>query len=566
MSDTAPRWRMIQPPLPAEQLDSVPPLSRLQVQLLANRGVTDLALIRRWWQPDSSCLPDWRALPDAIAAIARLRQACAAKERIGLVGDCDVDGLTATTIMASALSACGCTPANIFINPRSEDGRGLTDAIAAQLIAAGVTLCITVDNGSSSVSEVASLRAANIDTIITDHHHISEPAPQALALVNPQKSDENELQALSGAGVALLLARGLLHDLAWEDTHMQQSLALASMGTLADVVPLTLINRAIVALGLVNLRQFPSAGIAALLTVSNESVATITPRTVAFALAPRLNAAGRLDDPLIALQLLQTDDPDHAVSLAAKLEQLNRLRQTQTEEALAQAEALAAPQISASTPIIFVASHDWSPGIIGLIAGRLAERYDRLAVAIAIQEQGCRGSLRGPATFDIGATLAQLEPPLPEAGGHVQAGGFSCAEADLERIQKYLANAYMARPASAPSIQRVVDARIPLERITWEMIEQIYPLAPFGSGFAEPTFVTEDVHLVHCWRIGGDQHAKLVVERNGQRRAFFWRRGGRASANLTIGQTLTMLWNAPSQRPLIGDPEPLVVDVIPASS
>lgn len=559
-----PAWQVRHAPLPHAVLHGAPPLTPLQVQLFTQRGVAEPAEMLRWYTADPSLIGDPALLPDIERAIARLRQAISNAELIGIVGDCDVDGLTATAIAIEALRAAGAREPRRYIAPRDDDGRGLTLATAAKLRADGVQVCLTVDNGSSSVAEVALLHAAGIDTIITDHHHLPENLPAAYALVNPQRADgQYPHRAIAGAGVALHLARALLGVADLADERIAPLVELAGLGTLADVVELGPENHALVRRALAQMSAAPRPGIAACMDLLRIDPRLIGPRDVSFAIAPRLNAAGRLGDPLVALDLLLSREPAEARALARKLDDLNVTRQRQTETMYAVARALAQEQVAQGEPIIFVQQDDWPLGLVGLVAGRLAGDFDRLAVVAAIQGDRCRASLRGPRWFHIAAALAACDPPLAEAGGHAQAGGFGTTPARLPAIRAQLAAAYRAAQlarAEEPQTILSVDAVLPLNRVTREYVEQLRQLAPFGAGFAEPLFVTQSARIIRTWAV--NEHLKFVAERRGDRRTFFWRQGAR-SGGLLPDQIVDIAWHMPLSLYPSAEPEPIVAGIFP---
>lgn len=553
-------------PLPAAILRGAAPLTPLQVQLLAQRGITDPADCLAWLHADAALLHPPELLPDLPVAVARIRHAIAASEAISIVGDCDVDGLTATAIMILALRALGAKLVPPLIAPRLEDGRGLTAEAAQKVIASGARLCITVDNGSSSVAEVQVLAQAGIDAIITDHHHIPEPPPAALALVNPQRANSQyPNRAISGAGVAWQMTRALLSALPDNEPLLADLLALAGMGTLADIVPLTAENHALVACGLRQMQAAPRPGILALLTlVGNAS--DITARTISYVLAPRINAAGRMGDPLIALDLLLATDPVEAAHLAQRLQDLNVERQVLTETMVAEARTQAVEQTAQGAAIIFVEGEGWPVGLVGLVAGRLADEFGLLAVVVARHGDACRASLRSPGGFHIAEALGTFAPPLAQFGGHAQAGGFSTTVDQLGRVREHLTQTYHAahqQSSAGISTPLLVDVSLPLDKIDWERAAQVNQLAPFGPDFREPNFVSERVRILRSWTVGNGIHLKLVAEHQGKRRGFFWRKAGGRLDEMRALDLVDIVWRMPDGR-FRGDyPEPVVVEVFP---
>jgi single-stranded-DNA-specific exonuclease len=520
-----------------------------------------------WHTGAFALLGDSASLPDLPMAATRLQTAILAQERIALVGDCDVDGLTATAIMLRALQRLGADVAPPIIAPRRDDGRGLTADAAQQIIASEARLCLTVDNGSSSVAEVATLQARDIATIITDHHHI-ETNPGALALVNPQRSDSQYANpGISGAGIALHLAHALLGYPAWEDERMTRLIALAGLGTLADVVPLTAENHALVVQSVTILRREPLAGMRALADLARVDWAALTARDISYSIAPMLNAAGRMGDPLVALAALMTGDVREAMIPARQLQEWNQLRQAQTEFMLttARAQALARP----AAPIVYVESDAWPLGLVGLIAGRLATEFDRLAVVVAIQGDQCRGSLRGPAWFHIAEALAAFDPPLAQAGGHARAGGFATSREQLPALREHLDRRYRAAQEHRDDPQReslIVDAQIRLADIQHDHLQRLTELAPFDATFPEPLFVTTNV-TVRQVTVMKQAHLRLLAAQGEIQRACFWPQGAAQVARLqAIPGPVDIIWKYQPSRWRSEFPEPIVVAVFPAQT
>lgn len=566
MSIPARSWQVISEPLPREVLQGAAPVTPLQVQLLAQRGVTDPEVMRQWLASDTRLIHSPDLLPNMGRAVARIHAAIAAGERIGVIGDCDVDGLTASAIVLEALAHLGAREMARFVAPRIDDGRGLTMGAVAAMRAAGVRLCITVDNGSSSVDEVAALLKDGIETIITDHHHLPDPMPAAYAIVNPLcPGSVYPEPVLSGAGVAFQLARALLAQYDLSDPIIAPLLELAGLGTLADAVPLSGENHALIRLGIHQMQVQARPGIRALFRMLSLVVENLGPRDLSFAIAPRINAAGRLGDPYVALDLLLATNLDEATVLAQQLDTLNSERQRQMDVMFIAARAQAIEQVNAGEPIIFVTQEGWPTGLVGPVAGRLADEFERLAVVVALHGEVCRGSLRGPRSFHIAEALGTSDPPLTQFGGHAQAGGFAASVANLPALRQHLAATYATAQLSDPPSKLpplLVDAVLPLERITWDYARQVRQLAPYGADFAEPLFVTEKVRVAKLWTVA-DRHLKFSTEQTGQRHSFFWRRASDEYLNLKGTRLVDVVWRMPISIYPSPFPEPSVVAVIP---
>ena len=580
----------VYPELPIAELDAaIPELTRLQVQILANRGIRGAAGARAFVGAD------WRSVPpDPMgldAALERLRQARARAERVVVFGDYDVDGITSCAVMLLALRAAG-IDAHPYIPSRDDDGRGLNEAAVRVLAADGARLIVTTDCGTSNVAEVQLAASLGVDVVVTDHHSPTGALAPALALVNPrQPSCPSTEKNLAGVGVAFRLAEAVLtrEPGAPHATVLSALLDLVAVGTIGDIVPLTRENWTLAHAGLSRLNAAPRPGLRALGEQAGLRLGFITERDISFALAPRLNAAGRMGSPLLALQLLVTEDAAEAGALAARLQQLNAERQRATDAVMAQARAQALAQMAtaADAPAVLVARGEgWPLGVIGLVAGRLAEEFGRPALVVSVEGAECRGSLRGPAGFNLVEALAQRADLFRRFGGHAQAAGFTLATADLDALIAHLRAAAQlqaardgraqqappgatADPASVagvapgsaldpalgadalapltpddlpldladaplppdraapgpPALR--VDCRLPLRRVLPETYAAVRALAPFGPGFSEPVFFAPRVRLVRCWRSGPEgRNLRLLLREDREERVALWSRRG----------------------------------------
>jgi single-stranded-DNA-specific exonuclease len=482
--------------------------------LLARRGFRDDAQLAAFLEGGAASLHDVLLMADADIALDRLSRALDHGERIAIWGDYDADGMTAVVVWSIALRALGAEAVR-HVPDRLADGYGLSLAGLERLAAAGVSLVVTCDCGVVNVAEVEHARSLGVDVIVTDHHLPAGALPRAVSVVDPHRPDCTYPDPdLTGAGIAYKLATALL---ARRGGAAADLAGVAAIGTVADLAPMTGESRAIVGLGLAELATTARAGLRALLARACEVPERPTPRDLGFGLAPRINAAGRIAEAELAISLLLAEDPVEAERLADELEAVHRTRRAMTTTAVAEAMELA-EALPGEGPLAL--RHDeWAPGIVGLIAGRLADRLGRpVAVAGAIGDE-LRGSVRAPADFHAAAALEACADVLLKRGGHAGAGGFSVAahgwEAFAERFGA-LGRPFPADTGLQPSLGGgiTVDLVLPAAHLGWQLADEIARLAPFGPGHAEPMLAITGLRVGSARRIGADgKHLSLRMLR-----------------------------------------------------
>src|SRR3954471_11233386 len=445
--------------------------------VMARRGIADPVTLAAFLGPAAAGLNDPRRLPDAAALVERVARARDRDEHVMVFGDFDADGLTGLAQLVLAFRRLGLrvTP---YVPSRLEEGHGLSLAAVDAAATAGITLIVTVDTGSTSVAEAAAARARSIDVIVTDHHRLPEVLPAAVALVNPQRADSAYPdRGLSGSGVAFTVARLLLGELADAEADALPLAELAVIGTVSDVAPVLGENRAIAKLGLDQMRTSPRPGIAALLARAGVKPAAADLETVGVVIAPRLNAAGRVGEALDAARLLLAEDEAEATALAATLETANASRRDLMRAAIAEARAalgLPDPGVAPGQEPLFpdlapdpqavtvgggleapaVLLHGpWPVGIIGLVAGRLADETGRPAVVGTRVGDSIRASCRSDGRLDLAATLTACGDLFVRFGGHAAAAGF---ELPLDRWDEFVARFTTLAGVGAPDDPRPV--------------------------------------------------------------------------------------------------------------
>jgi single-stranded-DNA-specific exonuclease len=485
--------------------------------LLSRRGFRDDAGLAAFLNAGAEALHDVTLMADASRALDRLAAALDAGERIAIWGDYDADGMTAIAIWMIALRALG-ADALRYVPSRLAEGYGLSETGLRELHERGATLVMTCDCGVSNASEVEVARALGMDVIVTDHHVPPAELPRAVAVVDPHRPDcPYPDPELTGAGVAYKLAAALL---ARRGASAADLAGLAAIGTVADVAPMTGESRAIVRIGLAELATTERAGLRALLARACDDPRSPTARDLAFGVAPRINAAGRIAEAELAIALLIEEEAARAEQLADQLEAVNRERRELSVAAVDSAQRELSPeQVGASGPLALAG--DWPVGILGLIAGRLADSLGRpVAVATAIGDE-LRGSVRSPADFHVAAALAACGEHLTKRGGHAAAGGFSLPAA---RWQAFAAAfGALSRPfgvdASAAATRGglTIDLVLPARYLGWQLADEIARLAPFGPGHAEPLLAVTGLRVADARRVGAEgQHLALRMRRGAE--------------------------------------------------
>jgi single-stranded-DNA-specific exonuclease len=507
------RWQFAEPvtPTPAAlQAVADRGSSARLAGILATRGIITAEEIAAWFGEPSDGLHDPTALPDADRTLARLRLARDRGERVLVFGDFDADGLTGLAILTLALRRFG-VGVEPYVPSRLEEGHGLSLAAVEAAVAGGATVIVTVDCGSTSVAEIAEANRRGIDVIVTDHHRLPPVLPAALAIVNLHRADATYPdRRLAGSGVAFKLAQLLL---AAEPGGPQAALDLADLatiGTVADLAPIVGENRAIARLGLERMRARPRPGLAALLERARIAPEAVDLESVSFAIAPRLNAAGRVGEALEAARLLLAEDPVEAAAHADALETANRTRRDQMAVAVAEARTAVADGSAEAATIV---RGPWSVGIVGLVAARLAEDRGRPAVVGADLGDVVRASCRSDDSLDLAATLERCADLFIRFGGHAGAAGF---ELPTERWDEFRTRFLVLAETSTPPDPRValpIDLAVPALDIDYAFYRDLAGLAPCGPGNPEPLVAVLGLTVTRVRPATGG-HSQLTLRRD----------------------------------------------------
>ena len=484
-------------------------LSRRVAGILAARGVAGAAELDAWFGTPHAGLHDPSLLPDAAVALARLEQAKTNGEHVLVFGDFDADGLTGLAILVLALRRFG-IDALPYVPSRLEEGHGLSLAALDAAVAAGAQLIVTVDCGSTSVAEIAEARRRGIDVIVTDHHRVPPVLPEAVALVNPHRPESTYPdRRLAGSGVAFKVACLLLRDLPGGRDAALELADLATIGTVADVAPIVGENRAIARIGLDLMRQKPRPGLAALFERGAIKAENVDLESVAFAIAPRLNAAGRVGEAAEAARLLLADDPAEATQRADALEAANTTRRDLMKAAVAEARAILEGAPDAPATLVH---GPWSVGIVGLVASRLAEDRGRPAVVGAELGDVIRASCRSDGALDLGAALERCGDLFIRYGGHAGAAGF---ELPASRWDEFVAR-FTTLAASAvprdPRLALAIDLAIPALDVDYALHRDLARLEPCGPGNPEPLIAIVGLTATRV-RAATGGHSQLTLKR-----------------------------------------------------
>jgi len=519
------RWE-IRPPSKelAETLARELELHPLAAWVLLNRGISDPAAGRQFLQPSLDQLKPEPLPCDMDKAVARLAQALEKNEMIGIHGDYDVDGVTGAALLCSFLTELG-GRAIPYLPHRQREGYGMKPAGVDALKSQGASLILTVDCGISDQPALEHAERLNLPVIVVDHHQVPRHLPPAYAIINPNRPDcPFPFTELSGAGLAYLLLialrahlreRGFFQGKA--EPNLRAYLDLAALGTIADVVPLIGLNRTLVAFGLKEINSPERVGLQMLSRVAGLDGVKLSAGRVAFTLVPRLNAPGRLDHAGQALKLLLTRELREARELAEELNRMNATRQRVEERILAEAlEQVEEDPRFLSGRALVVAGKGWHPGVIGIVASRLVERFFRPAAVISLQDGIGKGSLRSIPGCHIYQALEECAPLLQGFGGHAQAAGLVIAEDKLPAFRERFEAAVAKRTAAEDFARKLVlDAEWPLHKLDRGLVDDLFRLEPHGMGNPEPVLAARGVVVAQA-RVVKDKHLFLVLQEGGK--------------------------------------------------
>jgi len=488
-------------------------------RLLANRGFLDARQVQEFLEPSMDRLLDPYMMRDMDKAAARIWVAIEKQEQILVFGDYDVDGITATSLLSSALEALG---ANVgyFIPDRIRDGYGLSVRGVELARKRRTKLIITADCGITATAEVKLAAEQGMEVIVTDHHEPLGEMPSAVAILNPKRRDcPYPFKDLAGVGVVFKLVQGLnaSRPSAFPEGFVERNLDLVALGTIADVVPLVGENRIFAKIGLDQLHESHRPGLTALKEVAGLTARRIESGHVAYILAPRINAAGRLGNAESGVRLLLSTERREALSIAESLEEDNTNRKKIDESTLEDALEMLHRLGADLPPAIVLWSDRWHPGVLGIVASRLMERFHRPTILISADEDEGKGSGRSIKGFDVCQALQECRRHLVGFGGHSYAAGLTIRAENLEPFREQFCRVVAERMKPEDYVPTLaIDGILPLEECNEDLVRALERLSPFGIGNAEPLFVAENVALGAPPMVVSKNHLKMSIRQNGR--------------------------------------------------
>ena len=476
----------------------------LAAMVLASRGIGDDRQARAYLDCNAPLLDPF-LMTDMDKAAGRVGLAMSRGEKIAVFGDYDLDGITATCLLTDFLRRHGADVVS-YIPGRLEEGYGLNPIAIHQLHAEGVKLIVTVDCGITAVSEAELCKQLGIDLVITDHHECKQTLPAAVAVVDPHRCDGGyPHKNLSGVGVAFKLASALCGS---QETVLEEYADMVCLGTVADVMPLQGENRVFVARGLESLAHTKRPGIAALMAECGCAPETVSASSIGFMLAPRINAAGRMGQIDLAVELFLTDDPDKAAEAARGLCELNRQRQAVESEIYRQAVSML--PMGKPPEAIVLADESWHQGVVGIVASRIAEEYACPTFLICLDGEHGKASSRSHGGFNLFASLSALSPLLESYGGHELAAGFTISRANIPEFRRQIcALAAQYYTDDVPRTVLDVDCAVSPELLTLHNVDSLQMLEPCGNGCPKPVLMMKNLTIDRISMVGGGRHMRL---------------------------------------------------------
>ncbi|MBE7032671.1 MAG: single-stranded-DNA-specific exonuclease RecJ [Ruminococcaceae bacterium] len=479
-------------------------------KVLLNRGFTDAAEAKKFLDKNSDSFYSPSLLCDMEKAVARINEAIEKKEHVVVYGDYDVDGITSTALLVSFLREKG-IDAQAYIPDRQNEGYGINKGAIKSISESGATLIISVDTGITAFEETEYAKELGCDVIITDHHECKQELPNAIAVINPKRIDCNyPFKDLAGVGVAFKLVCAASEKS--ERELLDEYADIVALGTIADVVSLKDENRIIAARGIEKLSKNPNTGLAAVISTLGLRQKWNNCAVVSYSIAPRLNAAGRMSNAMIAVNLLLTKDPLEAQELAIKLDTDNKNRQNEEKIIFDQAVEMINGTDIADKKVLVLAKRNWHHGIIGVVASRICERYNKTCILISIEDEWCKSSGRSVEGLNLFDALGHCSDILEKFGGHAYAAGFSIKEEYIPELDRRL-NEFANQCQCEEKLPRIlIDSKITVKDINAATIRKTEVLAPYGAGNKVPIFALMNAKIVDIKTLSEGKHCRLLVE------------------------------------------------------
>ncbi len=479
-------------------------------KVLLNRGFTDAAEAKKFLDKNSENFYSPDLMCDMDKAVERIKKAIENKEHVVVYGDYDVDGITSTALLVRYLRGQG-VDAKAYIPDRQNEGYGINKAAVKKIHDSGATLLISVDTGITAVEETEYASELGCDVIITDHHECKQELPEAIAVINPKRADcKYPFKDLAGVGVAFKLVCAASDKS--ENELLDEYSDLVALGTIADVVPLKDENRVIAARGIDKLSKNPNTGLAAVISTLGLRQKWNNCAVVSYSIAPRLNAAGRMSNAMFAVELLLTQDPEEAQALAVRLDEENRNRQNEEKIIFDEAVEMINSIDLADKKVLVLGKRNWHHGIIGVVASRICERYNKTCILISIEDEWCKSSGRSVEGINLFDALSHCSDILEKFGGHAYAAGFSIKEEYIPELDKRLNEFAKETDTGAKLPQMLIDSKITVADINAATIRKTEVLAPYGAGNKVPIYALMGARIVDVKTLSDGKHSRILVE------------------------------------------------------
>ena len=544
------KWQ-IQDKMPKDLLQRFPEINPVTLQLLYNRGLQNQEKIDEFFYPDySQDVHDPYLLSNMQKVVDRIKKVKDKGEKVAVHGDYDADGVTATVVLAKTLQIYGINP-EIYIPHRDKEGYGLNKNTVQYFKKQGINLIITLDCGITNVEEVSLANELGMEVIVADHHEIEDELPSAHAIIHTRlKGSKYPFGSLAGVGVAFKIAQALLlsqlkpYEEIDKESFEKWLLDLVAIGTIADVVQLVGENRTLVRYGLMVLSKSKSLGLKELIKICRFKDNSIDSIGVAFRIAPRINAAGRMDHASTAYELLTTKNEDEAVALAKRLEGSNQERQSVTEKILG--EAVLQIGESPKEKLLIPFNKDWPKSLAGLVAGKLVDRYNRPVILMGGQNDQIYGSGRSLPGFNLAETIQELDGFFRISGGHPMAAGFTLKDKDqFDEFMKSIKNIAEKEIDEAKLVSvKEIDVELDFDQVDWRLHEDLEKFEPFGEGNRRPLFLCRNLDIVNMESVGmGNKHVRFMLDYKGKVTRKVMAFGfAKACSNLSLGDKIDIVF------------------------